>query len=172
MEELSAQEFAVRAHGEQRYGERPYSVHLAAVAEIVESLVDAGDPLLSAVAWLHDVLEDTAIEAAELRLRFGEVVTEAVALVSDPPGENRRRRKAALHVRLAATEAGRPSGRAALIVKAADRLANARASLVTSPRKLHLYRAEHPAFRDAVHRPGLCDRVWAELDGILGELRR
>ena len=169
MEALSAQEFAVRAHGDQRYGERPYRVHLAAVAEIVEDLRGAGDPVLSAVAWLHDVLEDTPVEADELRSRFGEVVTVAVDLVSDPPGANRRTRKAALHSRLAAVDAEEPSGRAALIVKAADRLANARACVANSPRKLKLYTKEHSEFRAAVFREGLCDRVWAELDGILGE---
>ncbi len=124
---------------------------------------------MGAVAWLHDVLEDTGIEAEELRLRFGEAVSEAVDLVSDPPGKSRKIRKAALHRRLAATDAESEGGRAALIVKAADRLANARASKANSPRKLRLYRAEHSEFRDAVYRPGLCDRVWAELDGILGE---
>lgn len=169
MEELSAREFAVRAHGDQRYGDRPYAVHLAAVAAIIGELVDDGDPVLEAVAWLHDVLEDTPVEPEELRQRFGDAVTVAVDLVSDPPGKTRKIRKVALHSRLAKTDPEERGGRAALIVKAADRLANARASQENSPRKLRLYRSEHSEFRAAVFRVGLCDRVWAELDVILGD---
>ena len=172
MEEFSARDFAIRAHGDQRYGERPYHVHLAAVAEIVDELVLAGDPVLHAVAWLHDVLEDTPVEAEELRLRFGDTVTVAVDLVSDPPGKTRKVRKVALHSRLAEIDVEEHGCRAALIVKAADRLANARASLEGSPRKLRLYRAEHSEFRAAVFRVGLCDRVWAELDVLLGDVGR
>jgi len=31
-----------------------------------------------------------------------------------------------------------------------------------------MYRKEHGAFRPACFRPGLCDEIWAELDGHLG----
>ena len=166
MQEHSARDFAIESHGGQRYGDQPYSVHLAAVCGIVRALV-GGERVLEEVAWLHDVLEDTSITASELRRRFGDVVTAAVVLVSDPPGPDRRTRKQALHRQLAAVDGREPAGRAALIVKAADRLANARASSASSPQLLAMYRAEHPEFRRAVYRAGLCDRVWSELDGIL-----
>jgi len=164
---ISARDFAITAHGDQRYGARPYAVHLAAVVEIVQTMISADDGILDAVAWLHDVVEDTSVDVSELRERFGETVSVAVDLVSDPPGENRRSRKAALHSRLAAVDPGDAGGRAALLVKAADRLANARASAANSPELLAMYRAEHPEFRSAAFRPGLCDRVWAELDELL-----
>ncbi len=167
-----ARSFAIAAHGDQRYGEHAYRVHLGAVAEIVEVCFEASSAaeaeLCGLVAWLHDVLEDTAIDAPTLRDRFGEAVTRAVDLVSDPPGETRRVRKAALHLRLAAVDVDDPAGRAALIVKAADRLANARASIRSGGRLLAMYSGEHSEFRAAVFRPGLCDSIWRELDALLG----
>jgi hypothetical protein len=30
-----------------------------------------------------------------------------------------------------------------------------------------MYRREHPAFREAAYRPGLCDELWREMDRIL-----
>ncbi len=172
MDVAAAKAFAIAAHGDQRYGEHAYRVHLAAVGEIVETFAQASDDaqaeLLGIVAWLHDVLEDTAIDAAALRDRFGEVITIAVDLVSDPPGDTRRVRKVALHRRLAAVDVDDRAGRAALIVKAADRLANANASVKSSKRLLAMYSAEHSEFRAAVFRPGLCDSIWSEIDRLLG----
>ncbi|MCA9659030.1 MAG: HD domain-containing protein [Myxococcales bacterium] len=164
----AARSFAIASHGDQRYGAHPYEVHLAAVVAIAEA-AGAGDATIVAVAWLHDVLEDTSVEEAALRERFGDVVAAAVALVTDPEGADRRARKEALHRRLEALDHGEVPARAALLVKAADRLANARASRADNPRLLTMYRREHPEFRRAVHRPGLCDEVWAELDVILGD---
>lgn len=58
--------------------------------------------------------------------------------------------------------------RLALIVKAADRLANLRESARgRSGSKLDMYRQEHPAFRAAAYRPGLCDGLWEEIERLL-----
>lgn len=32
---------------------------------------------------------------------------------------------------------------------------------------LEMYRKEQEAFREAVYRPGLCDLMWEEMDGLL-----
>lgn len=151
--------FAQQAHGAQTYGEQPYVVHLDAVAELV-----GADAQLQAVAYLHDVLEDTDVTAEMLAERFGPVVTAAVELLTDPHAPTRAQRKALLHTRLHAASSSDASGRAALVVKAADRLANVRACVATGDRRLDAYRREHPAFRSAAHRAGLCDALWAELD--------
>ena len=57
----------------------------------------------------------------------------------------------------------------ALVVKAADRLANVRACIADRKRDLlDVYRDEQEAFRRAAFRPGLCDALWTELDAALG----
>jgi hypothetical protein len=43
-----------------------------------------------AAAWLHDVLEDTAVTEEELRAQFpAEVVVDAVLALTHAPGEDR-----------------------------------------------------------------------------------
>ncbi|MFA6234650.1 MAG: hypothetical protein WC824_10770, partial [Bacteroidota bacterium] len=53
-----AREFAIKAHGDQKYGDQPYVVHLDAVKDLVlgyncDNLRRATDG-----AFLHDILED------------------------------------------------------------------------------------------------------------------
>ena len=57
----------------------------------------------------------------------------------------------------------------ALIVKAADRLANIRQSACSCPgeSKLEMYRREHGEFTQAAFRKGLCDPIWDEMATIL-----
>ncbi len=61
-----AARLAARAHHGQfrRDGVTPYVRHPEAVASRV-----SGDPMCEAVAWLHDVFEDTAVTAEEMRER-------------------------------------------------------------------------------------------------------
>ena len=163
---LHAAHFAAQRHLSQKResGER-YLIHPLAVAQIlVETNLDA--PTIIA-AVLHDVLEDTTATVAELTMVFGAVVASAVLLVTDPEGETRRTRKTALHTRLLGLDVNVPAMRLALLVKAADRLANVRACMANHPSKLSMYRKEHTVFRPATYRPGVCDTVWAELDSLL-----
>lgn len=165
-----ARAFAIEHHGDQRYGDGPYVTHLDEVAALIQAQLggEAGDAaLLRTVAYLHDVVEDTPVTATQVAERFGAVVAGAVELLSDPPGANRKQRKAALHARFERTSPEDAAGRAALIVKAADRLANVRACVANGDARLAMYADEHPAFRGAVHRPGLCDAVWSELDALV-----
>jgi hypothetical protein len=54
------------------------------------------------------------------------------------------------------------------VVKAADRLANVRSCLVDQHNgMLAVYRKEHPTFRRAAYREGLCEPLWRELDALL-----
>lgn len=178
---VTAREFAVRAHGAQKYGDHPYAVHLDEVAEIalhaalasvyMRSGQDFGVASIVAVAYVHDVLEDTEVHQDAISIRFGAPVATCAELLADPPGKNRRERKAALHARLAELPESTFVGIAVLIVKASDRLANLRRSLgldgdAGSPGLLKMYREEAPAFRQAAYRPGLCDAVWHEIDRI------
>lgn len=158
--------FAITAHSGQTYGDAPYSVHLEAVVVIVATV----DPSYraKAVAYLHDVLEDTEADVLDIADLFGHTIASAVSLVTDPEGyPNRKTRKSKLHKSLAALDPATESHRLALLVKAADRLANVRASTGDAPSKLRMYQKEHKAFRPACYRPGLCDAIWAELDSLL-----
>lgn len=158
-----ARTFATQAHGDQMYGPHLYVHHLDAVAELARPFGDAAE----VTAYLHDVKEDVAgLSLDALRERFGDEVTEAVDLLSDPPGANRKERKTKAYARLAGT-----TSRLALIVKPCDRLANMRACLEDgNERLLEVYRSEHEAFRAAAYRPGLCDEIWSELDVLADRL--
>lgn len=78
-----ARSIATRAHLEQvdKSGQ-PYIGHPARVAERVR-----GDDAAEAVAWLHDVVEDTTITLNDLREHFPEVVIRAVDAMSKRSGE-------------------------------------------------------------------------------------
>ncbi|MCA9707733.1 MAG: bifunctional (p)ppGpp synthetase/guanosine-3',5'-bis(diphosphate) 3'-pyrophosphohydrolase [Myxococcales bacterium] len=164
-----ARAFAVRAHGDQRYGEHPYVLHLDEVHDVLR---EHGRPPLPTtrlvVAYLHDVVEDTDVTLAQIETRFGAVVAGCVDLLTDAPGRNRKERKAATYARLGGVAVADPLHHA-LVVKAADRLANVRRCVLDrNDRLLHVYRGEHPTFRTAAFRDGLADRMWAELDDLLG----
>lgn len=78
--EQRAIKFAFEKHKDQKYGERPYTYHLAQVVDNVHTRMKA-DPLLGtyvAVAWLHDVLEDTDCTFKELHDEFGLCIAESV----------------------------------------------------------------------------------------------
>ena len=173
---VASREFAIRAHGSQKYGEHPYVVHLDEVADLVlfECLQTtfAGESASALaldavpVAYVHDVLEDTKVTSAEIESKLGKTVAVCANLLADPPGENRRERKALLHARLAKLELPVLIDRIVLVVKACDRLANVRRSASGNPSLLKMYREEAEAFSAAVRRPGLCQRVWKELDSL------
>lgn len=79
-----AEALARSAHAGQfrRDGRTPYIVHPQAVALRV-----AGDPLAQASAWLHDVLEDTAVTEEAMRAqRIPEEVIACVRQLTKPDG--------------------------------------------------------------------------------------
>ncbi|MCB9763322.1 MAG: bifunctional (p)ppGpp synthetase/guanosine-3',5'-bis(diphosphate) 3'-pyrophosphohydrolase [Alphaproteobacteria bacterium] len=161
---VEARAWAMEAHGDQRYGEHPYVVHLDQVAATLTPFgVEA-----RVMGYLHDIVEDTPVTEGQVAERFGVHVAACVALVTDCAGPNRKARKAATHAKLAAVPADDPRA-IALVVKAADRLSNLRSCVRDRNRGLlKMYRREHPAFREAAFRPGLCDALWAEMDRICG----
>jgi len=109
----------------------PYIVHPLRVAG---HLAEHGyrDPALLAAALLHDTLEDTALDEAELEVRFGPRVTALVWAATKPM--LRRRRDAAAYLAAAGTSAAEGQ-----LIKLADRLDNL-LYLHTSPRRGMQYR--------------------------------
>ncbi len=76
-----AYEFAKEAHSNQkRASGEPYFIHPCAVAEI---LIDLGlDAATIAAALLHDVIEDTASTAEDIKREFGDEVLDLVGGVT------------------------------------------------------------------------------------------
>jgi (p)ppGpp synthase/HD superfamily hydrolase len=154
---------AFKAHGDQKYGTFPYSVHLNAVWDLC---VPYGEDA-EIIAFLHDTLEDTKLTGDEIQTAFGPFIRRCVEDLTDSPGSNRKIRKAATYARLTAISGASPEA-VSLIVKAADRLANVRQSFEDGNVKLlDMYLKEHLAFRLAVYREGLNDVLIKEIDAIL-----
>lgn len=120
-----AARFAAVAHGAQtRKGSGlPYIVHPAHVADMAAGL-DYATPELVAAAWLHDTIEDTDVEADELREEFGDRVAGWVVELTNQftkaahPDKNRAERKRLEAERLATVS------REAKVLKMLDRISN------------------------------------------------
>lgn len=97
--EEEALKFATKAHGAQtrKYSEEPYIEHPKRVAKIVRTATHT--PEMICAAYLHDVVEDTAVEIEEIREKFGAKVAQLVAELTDEfmkvkyPHLNRKARK-------------------------------------------------------------------------------
>jgi (p)ppGpp synthase/HD superfamily hydrolase len=154
-------QFALRAHGDQKYGTKPYAYHLDAVVRLLEPYGETAQ----VIGYLHDVVEDTEHTVEDIAARFGRLVADSVALVSDEPGVDRAERKRRTYDKMAAADG---ELELALIVKTADRLANVTASIeMERPDKLKMYQQEHDDFSRAVYRPGLCEQLWSRLNQLL-----
>lgn len=171
---MTAREFAIKAHGDQKYGDHPYVTHLDQVHAVLVEFGCVDQDILTA-AYLHDILEDTDCNYILLKLSFGERVTLLVNRVTSCPGKNRSERNKATY-----SETCKYPG--AIILKLADRIANVRVSRVNAPDKFQMYLKEYPEFRRVLIRNALnntlsyrCgeDRVmfgmWEELDCLMVE---
>jgi (p)ppGpp synthase/HD superfamily hydrolase len=158
--ELRAREFAVKCHGPQLYGGRPYVVHLGAVRRVLHEADWGGDVLVA--AWLHDVVEDTPATREDVRHEFGELVASLVWAVTGV-GKNREERKADAFAKIRAfgSEVRSAPGLAATL-KLGDRIANMEAAALNNPSMLRMYQNEWREFEEALR--GLGDtRLWARL---------
>ncbi len=162
-----AKVLAIEAHGAQRYGDRPYADHLAAVVGILErfggSLEDEWTAPILVAAWLHDALEDTTLSKGVIQDQIGDIVADLVWRVTDEPGANRKARKNATYPKLQQNER-------AVILKLADRIANVEESSRNNSRLLGMYRKEHPDFVGALYPPcasTIAQAMWLHLNTLL-----
>lgn len=123
-----AKEFAIKAHGNQKYGKMPYEYHLQQVVSKLTHWRDLGqwditDECL-AVAWLHDVIEDTNYCERDLAVVFGKEVAYQVLLLSKLGGLSYG--DYIYHIRQSHT---------AKLVKMADTLCNLEASILSGEMK-------------------------------------
>ena len=83
-----ARNYALKAHGDQKYAGMPYSYHLEQVVANVMVRMK-GDPLLHiyvVVAWLHDVMEDCGVTFKEIEDEFGLCIAECVKRLTKVKG--------------------------------------------------------------------------------------
>ena len=161
MKITAAREFAIQAHGNQRYGEARYAVHLDAVVAHLRRYGETAQ----VIGYLHDVVEDTDVSYDVVREQFGSFVADCVSIVTDEPGANRKERKARTYRKMSLVEG---ELELALVVKAADRLANLQACAADGhERRRRMYADEHAVFHAAAFRSGLCDELWDAMDRLV-----
>ena len=77
----AAEELATRAHaGQVDKSGRPYIGHPARVA--ARTRAHGGGDVIEVVAWLHDVVEDTAVTVNEVEKAFGPEIARAVDAIT------------------------------------------------------------------------------------------
>ncbi len=100
-----AREFAIKAHGDQLYGSKPYIHYLDMVSTTLHSMQDGGwdIPEEAFVAvWLYWVQEDADVGDDALWQEFGETITKAVITMHSPM-QSIKDNKIAYVVKVAAT---------------------------------------------------------------------
>lgn len=158
-----ARKFANKAHAQQKYGDLPYMTHVEAVVALLKPY---GQDAMVA-GYLHDVLEDSDTDVKEIEAEFGDLIAKCLVLLRDDPRDSRRVRKSKACARLRGVTG---KEELALIVSAADRLANMQAcNAARDVKRLKMYLKEWDAFETAVYRPGLCDELWRDLDRATNE---
>jgi guanosine-3',5'-bis(diphosphate) 3'-pyrophosphohydrolase len=167
--EVRARDFAVERHGEQKYGGKPYVVHLEAVRQVMCDLGFTGDDDELVASWVHDTEEDTKTTREEIRERFGSRVERLVWSVSGF-GRNRKERKKDAFDKMRALDAA--DAESAVNLKLGDRIANTESCLRNRERSLaQMYRSEMPEFEAALAGRGL-PRAWSRLRRTIFALSR
>lgn len=173
-----ARDYAIRMHGDQRYGAKPYSFHLDSVRGVAfEFGIIDEDILVSTL--LHDTVEDTEATREDIEHRFGPRVASlvwAVTNVSYHPETgkklNRKQKGIFTYPKITGTEG-------AVALKLCDRVANVRSCWVEAQHQdanrrnkslLGMYKGEYGAFRKALsphQQDDITERLWEELDRLL-----
>ncbi|GAA3624335.1 HD domain-containing protein [Flavivirga jejuensis] len=166
MTEIKAKEFAIRVHGEQQYGARPYSFHLESVVQVAKELNLENDIILG--CWLHDTIEDCDVSYQDIKREFGRDLAEIVFAVTDELGRNRKERKVKTYPKIKANEK-------ALSVKLCDRIANLNQTI--SDEKfdlLSMYFKEQQEFKEKLYSPEHnvnTIKLWGILDDLVEKAR-
>ena len=156
-----AQQFAIAKHGNQKYGDYPYSYHLNYVVDILIEYGYGQDETIICGAWLHDTIEDTDTTYEMLMLEFTKEIADIVYDVSSEAGKNRIER-------LTKTAPKIIANKKALILKLADRIANTKFSLDSGSKIYQMYRREFAQFKQLLYREQDSDimPMWNRLIGL------
>lgn len=173
-----AKAFVKKWHGDQLYGDHSIMKHLDDVSNVLTEF-GINNIEYHVVAYLHDVLEDTAAKVWDVEHEFGPDTAFYVYLVTDPPLATRRERKEELHARFRDMDPN--FNQLAIVVKLADRIANVRATLsvlaqdnigyshLEASQRYSMYYKEYLEFKRAFYRTSTGSPMlpmWAELDRL------
>lgn len=138
---------ATLAHDGQvrKYTGEPYVYHCAEVASIMR--LHGFNETVQAVAWMHDVLEDTIVRYDRIADRFGAKIANMVQALTDLPrhlGGNRRERNAVTRDRLCQASYEVQS------IKCADLISNTRSIVTHDPKFAKVYLEEKRLLLDVM----------------------
>lgn len=157
--------FATEAHQNQKYADiHPYTLHLL---DVMMTLVQFGiiDPHILAAALLHDVIEDTPYNYADVKNRTdSELVADIVYAVTDELGRNRKERKERTLPKL-------DKFLQAQYVKLADWISNVRQCYRNSHKMYQMYKKDYKSFRKfrGQFSDSRMHNMWDELDKLLSK---
>lgn len=111
--------FAIERHGDQKYGKKPYHVHLVDVVGVLRRFIEWDNLPQEYIdaAWLHDTIEDTSTTREEINVLFGKRVGDLVYAVTNESGMNREERHRKTYPKIRNIDH-------AITIKLADRIAN------------------------------------------------
>jgi (p)ppGpp synthase/HD superfamily hydrolase len=163
---IHARDFAMQAHGDQKYGDNPYVYHLDQVAEVLKEF-GFNDKELMEAAYLHDMVEDTSVTLCDIARKFTSPVVRLVWAVTNEKEGSRKERQQKTYAKIL-------SVKDAVVLKLADRIANVREGFrAGNDDKLQMYKKDYPEFRKALHpvlftfaEERLAD-MWQELDRMM-----
>lgn len=163
-----AERFAMKAHGDQKYGDEfPYVLHLRAVLAVAVRY-GITDWRVLVLCLIHDTGEDTPVTYEDVEMYFGTEVADAWTALSEPQEINgvkatRKQKHAYAYPRIRGNWL-------AVTVKLCDRLANTEAGAG----KVAMYRKEHPEFKRYFRDVEIPDefksainQLWVRLDAVL-----
>lgn len=166
-----AREYAFQKHnqpsGEQRYGSKPYSVHLEDVVSVINRykylLDDECHEDVTTSGYLHDSVEDTETTPDLLKKMFNERVASIVLRVSNERGWDKKEILFKTLPKIWKCPLSK-------FVKLCDRIANGTNSKNgdsdKSKRMYKRYLEEYPIFRYALRVEDEYEEMWKELDQL------
>lgn len=154
--------WATAVHGDQKYGDGPYSDHLRNVYTILLSFGITDENILSA-GICHDVLEDTTLTYNDLADVIGKNAADIVYDVTNELGKNRKERALKTYPKIAANPK-------AIMVKVADRMSNTTYSKDSGSSMYDKYCREFPDFKSHLYTSAsleafpVLNEMWAYLE--------
>ena len=171
-----ARYFAIEAHTNQHYDDKPYYHHILYVEKVLEAFGFYEEDILVA-GMLHDSVEDCDITREEIQNKFGigvELIVWGVTDISDKELielgviPNRKNRKKYTYPKTRTLKKS-------IIVKLADRIATVEYGILTgNHKKGKMYKDEHPEFINQLYFKDHGFRIqnmWAHLNGIINLIK-